>query len=83
MVTVREVVKRTLLVNDPNGGFLSTDDDALNVIRAFAERFQLIVKNVGTFHRGLCVELGWIGDLEQDILHDTDHIGAGRGGGEL
>lgn len=75
ILSVGKVVQGALLVDDTNGGFLSTDTYALDVVRRLAQCFELCVNSVRSLDGGLSVEFGGIGDLEEDVLHD---VGAKR-----
>ena len=75
LLSVSEVGKRSLLVDDPHGCLLCPDPDALNVIRRLSESLEFIVEGVGNFNSGLRVELGRERDLEENILHDVRSVG--------
>ena len=74
-LSVSEVGKRTLLVDNPHSGFLRPDFDTLDVIGGLSERLEFIVEGVGNFHGSLGVELGREGNLEENILHDVSSVG--------
>lgn len=74
-LAVGKVVKRTLLVDDPLGGLLGADPDALDVVRGLAEFLELGMDDVSSLDGGLGVEFSGVGDLEEDILHDVGAVG--------
>ena len=74
-LAVREVVEGTLLVDDAHGSLLGADADALDVVRSLAHILQLLVQDARSLDSRLRVELGRVGDLEEDVLHD---VGAER-----
>jgi hypothetical protein len=71
VVAVRKVVQRALLVDDAHGSFLSTNSDALDIVRRLSHFFQLGIENVSSLDGGLRMELGGIGDFEEDVLHNV------------
>lgn len=75
-LSVGEVVERTLLVNDADGGLLGANADALDVVGGLAHSLELVVHGVCGLDGGLGVELGGEGDLEEDVLHDVRAVGA-------
>lgn len=75
MVTIRVVVQRALLVNNPDSSLLRPDADVCDVVGGLSEPLQLAVEDHGGFTRRLGVEFGWVGDLEEHILH---HVRAVR-----
>ena len=52
---------------------MGADDDPVDLPEAV---FDLRVQGHGTLDRGLGVELGGKGDLEEDVLHDVAAVGA-------
>lgn len=64
-----------MFVDDANGGFLRADAHTLDVVRGFTERVELRVDDVRCLDGGLRVEFGWVGNLEENVLHD---VGAKR-----
>jgi len=75
-LSVGKVGKRTLLVDDPHGGLLRPDPDALDVIGGLSKSLELVVEGVGNLDGGLSVELCGEGDLEENVLHDVRSVGA-------
>ena len=75
ILSVGEVVERALLVDDAHGSLLGADADALDVVRSLAHSLQLLVQDARSLDSRLRVELGRVGDLEEDVLHD---VGAER-----
>jgi len=75
-LSVSEVGKRTLLVDDPHSGLLRPDPDALDVIGGVSESLELVVEGVGDLNSGLGMEFGREGDLEENVLHDVRSIRA-------
>ena len=63
-----------MLVDDADGGFLSPDADALDVVRGLSQLLELVVENVGSLNGGLSMEFGREGDLEENILHNVRPI---------
>lgn len=76
LLSVSEVGKGTLLVDDPHSGFLCPDFDALDIAGGLSERFELVVEGVGDLDGGLGVEFGREGDLEENVLHNVRSIRA-------
>lgn len=74
MISVSEVVQRSLLIDDSDGGFLSADGDALDVLGRLAHLLQFGVDGMGCFHCSLSVEFGGVRDLEQNVLHDVGAV---------
>jgi hypothetical protein len=64
-----------MLVDNPYGGFLSSDPDALDVIRSLAEFFKFGVDDVGGFNSGLGMEFSGVRNLEENILHNIGRVG--------
>ena len=56
-LSVGEIVKRTLLVDDAHGSLLGPDTDASYVIGGLSQALQLAVDDVRCFDRCLSVEL--------------------------
>ena len=75
-LSVSEVGKRTLLVDDPHSGLLRPDLYALDVVGGFSEGLELVVEGVGNLDGRLGVELGGEGDLEENVLHNVGSVGA-------
>jgi hypothetical protein len=63
-----------LLVNNTNGRLLGSDPDTLDVIGSLTYLLQLSMNNVRRLHGGLRMELGGVGNLEKNILHDVRAI---------
>ena len=71
VVTVGEVVHGLeLLVDDADAGLVCTVGDLLDVLGGLAHGCELLVDDGCGLDGGLRVELGWVGDLEEDVLHD-------------
>ena len=66
VVAVGRVVEGTALADDPDGRLLGGDDHPVDLVEPVAH---LAVQRQGALHRGLGVEFGGKGDLEQDVLH--------------
>ncbi len=75
MVAVGGVGQRAFLVDDADAGLVGTNGDLPDIRCRLARGGQLAVQGHGGFHRGLRVEFGREGDLEQHVLH---HVGAIR-----
>ena len=75
MVAVGGVVQRALLVDDADARFVGADRDATDIVSRLAARLEQRMDLHGAFHRGLRVELGGEGDLEQDVLHHVAAVG--------
>ena len=75
LLAVGEVVQRPLLVDDTDGSLLCADADTLDFLGGLTQFLKLRVDRVCGLNCSLSVELGRVGDLEQNILHD---IGAVR-----
>ena len=75
LLSISEVGKRSILVNDPHSSLLRPDFDALNVIRSLPESLEFFVEGMGDLDSGLGVELGREGDLKENILHDVRSVG--------
>jgi hypothetical protein len=73
-LSISKVVKGTLLIDNTDGSFLSTDPDALDVIRGLSESFELIVDGMSSFDSGLSVEFSRVGNLEENVLHDIGAV---------
>ena len=77
VITVSKVVHwLELLVNDADAGLVGAARDMLNVLSRLAHGNQLLADFLGGLNGGLGVELGWVGDLEQDVLHDVRAVWA-------
>lgn len=74
-LSVSEVGKGTLLVDNPHSSFLRPDLDTLDVTGGLSESLEFIVEGVGDFYGRLGVELGREGDLEENILHNVRSVG--------
>lgn len=75
LLSVSEVGKRSLLVDDPHSSLLCPDPDALDIIRSLPESLEFFVEGVGNLNGGLSVELSREGDLEEDVFHDVRSVG--------
>ena len=71
MISISEVVKRTLLVNDADGGFLSADSDTLDVVRSFTHGLELVMDDMSSLNGCLRVEFRRERDLEKNIFHNV------------
>ena len=69
ILSVREVVEFTLLVDDAHSCLLSADADRRNVVRRLAHRLELRVEGMRSLDGSLCMEFGRVRDLEEDVLH--------------
>jgi hypothetical protein len=77
VVAVGEVVHGLqLLVDDADAGLVRAVDDVRDVVRALAHGRELLVQVLGGFDGGLRVELGWVGDFEEHVLHHVGAVGA-------
>src|ERR1700730_13465218 len=68
MITVGRVVEGPGLVDDPLAAFLRFNYHALDLIQPIGD---LRVQGNCSLDGGMCVELGWKGDLTQNVLHDV------------
>lgn len=76
VVTVGEVVHGLeLLVDDADASLVRAAGDGLDVGGRLAHGLELVVDLLRGLDGGLGVELGRVGDLEQDVLHDVAAIG--------
>lgn len=77
VVTIGEVVHGLeLLVDDADAGLVCPAGDLLDIGGRLAHGLQLGVDLLRGLDSGLRVELGRVGHLEQDVLHDVAAIGA-------
>lgn len=74
LLSVSKVVQRPSLVDDTHGGLLRPNTDTLDVVTGLTHCSQFSIDNVRGFYGGLGVELGGVGDLEKDILHDVGRV---------
>lgn len=74
LLSVSKVVEWALLVNNPDGSFLSSDSYALDVFCSLSEGFQFCMDDVSRFNGGLSMEFGGIGDFEEDVFHDVGRV---------
>ena len=70
-LSVGKVIERTMLVDDAHGSFLGADANALDVIRALAHGLELLMQNGCSLDGRLGMELSWVRDLEEHVLHDV------------
>jgi hypothetical protein len=76
LLPVSEVIQRTLLINNTNSGFLSPNPDTLDVFCGLPKLLEFAVDDVSSLYSGLCVELGGVGNLEEDVFHNVRAIGS-------
>ena len=77
VVAVGKVVHRLeLLVDDADAGLVGADGHLLDVGGGLAHGLELGVDLLRGLDGGLRVELGRVGDLEENVLHDVAAVGA-------
>jgi hypothetical protein len=74
-LAVSEVGEWALFIDDADRSLLGADAHALDVIRSLAKRFEPFVDDVSGLDGCLRMELGWVGNLEEHVLH---HVRAER-----
>ena len=75
MIAVRRVVERTGFIDDTVTGFLGFNHDTLDLIDTIDD---LRMQGNGGFNCCLGVELGWKGNLEQNIFHRVGAVALGE-----
>ena len=74
-LAIGKVVERALLIDDADGSLLGADANALDIVRRLTSSLEPLVEDVRCLDGRLGVELGRIGDLEEDVFH---HVRAVR-----
>ena len=74
LLSVCEVVKFALLVDDTHSRLLRSDLYALDIIGRLSTSLELIIEDMCRFNGRLCMELSRVRDLEQNVLHDVGRV---------
>lgn len=63
-----------MLVNNPNGSFLSSDHYTLDVLGSLSHFLQFRMQYVSRFNCCLCVEFRRVANLEKNVFHNIAAI---------
>lgn len=75
VIAIREVIHRLeLLIDYTDTSLVGTTSDMLDILSSLAHRNQLLADSCSCLNRSLRVELRWIGDLEEHVLHDVGAV---------
>jgi hypothetical protein len=74
LLSISKIIKRALLVNDPDSGLLRPDANTFDIFARLPEVFKFIVDYVRCLDGGLSVEFCRVRYFKENVFHDVGGV---------